>query len=69
MDESNKKSEIKREFSIDKIDNLDNTLLIIDEAHHLTKNEWGEAIMKIKRKSKNLRILLLTATPMKKLSR
>jgi hypothetical protein len=68
MDKSNKKSEIKREFSIDKIDNLDNTLLIIDEAHHITKNEWGDALMKIRKKSKNLRILLLSATPMKNLA-
>ena len=58
---------VEREISIDKIENLDNTLLIIDEAHSMTDNEWGLALEEIIKKSKNLRILLLTATPMKNL--
>ena len=59
--------EIEREVAIDKIDSLNNTLLIIDEAHNLTGNEYGDAVKKIILNSKNLRVLLLTATPMKNL--
>ena len=33
------KGKVEREFSIDKIESLDNTVLIIDEAHNITKNE------------------------------
>jgi hypothetical protein len=62
------KGKVEREYSIDKIESLDNTLLIIDEAHNITKNEWGDAVKYIIRKSKNLRVLLLTATPMKNLA-
>lgn len=61
--------EYERDISIDRIYNLDNSLLIIDEAHNLTGggtgNEYGHAVRKIINNSKNLRILLLTATPMK----
>ncbi len=64
----NEEGEIERDISIDKIDNLDNTLLIVDEAHNFTGNEHGEALKKIIKKSKNLRLLLLTATPMKNLA-
>ena len=60
--------EIERDISVDKIDSLDNTLLIIDEAHNFTGNEHGEALKRIIKKSKNLRLLLLTATPMKNLA-
>lgn len=59
--------EIEREVAIDKIDSLNNTLLIIDEAHNLTGNEYGDAVKKIIQNSKNLRVILLTATPMKNL--
>lgn len=54
--------------SIDRIDNLNNTLIIIDEAHHLTDNDIGEALLKVINNSVNLKILLLTATPMKNLA-
>ena len=57
-----------RDMSMDRIYRLDNTLLIVDEAHHLTANGYGDAVMKIKEESKNLKILLLTATPMKNLA-
>ena len=43
--------EIERDISIDKIDNLDNTLLIVDEAHNFTGNEHGDALKKIIKKS------------------
>jgi superfamily II DNA or RNA helicase len=60
--------EIEREQVVDRITNLDNTLLIADEAHNLTGNEYGLALMKIKERSKNLRIILLSGTPMKNLA-
>ena len=68
---SNKKSyrkdtegNFERDISIDKIDSLNNTLLIIDEAHNITDNEYGNAVQKIIENSSNLKIILLTATPM-----
>jgi len=60
----NEEGEIERELVIDKINNMSNSLLIIDEAHNLTGNEWGEALKKIIKESENLRVILLTATPM-----
>lgn len=57
--------EFEREIIIDKIENLDNSLLIIDEAHKVTNNDYGNAINIIKKKSKNLRIVALSATPTK----
>ena len=60
--------EYERDISIDRIYNLNNTLIICDEAHWLTGNYYGEALMKIIKKSTNLKILLLTATPMKNLA-
>lgn len=60
--------EYERDISIDRIYNLDNSLLIIDEAHNLTGNEYGDAVKHMIKNSKNLRIVLLTATPMKNLA-
>ena len=60
--------EYERDISVDRIYNLDNTLLISDEAHNLTGNEYGDAVRKIIQNSKNLRIVLLSATPMKNLA-
>uniref|UniRef100_A0A6C0LTB3 Helicase ATP-binding domain-containing protein n=1 Tax=viral metagenome TaxID=1070528 RepID=A0A6C0LTB3_9ZZZZ len=60
--------EYERDLSTDRIYNLDNTLLIVDEAHNLTGNEYGDAVKKIIEISKNLRIVLLSATPMKNLA-
>ena len=57
--------EYERDVSSDRIYNLDNTLLIIDEAHNMTGNGQGYAVKKIIEDSKNLRIVLLSATPMK----
>jgi len=57
-------TEYNRNYSADRIYHLDNTLLIIDEAHNLTDNGRGKAVIKIREKSKNLKIVLLTATPM-----
>ncbi|MEM3062068.1 MAG: DEAD/DEAH box helicase family protein [Nitrososphaerota archaeon] len=60
--------EYERDISVDRIYNLDNTLLIVDEAHNLTDNEYGAAVRKIIDNSKNLRVVLLSATPMKNLA-
>ena len=60
--------EIERELVVDRISNMDNSIIIVDEAHNLTGNEYGEALMKIKKVSKNLKIILLSATPMKNLA-
>lgn len=63
----NEEGEIERDLSINKIDNLNNTVLIIDEAHNFTNNEHGDALKLLIKKSKNLRLILLSATPMKNL--
>jgi intein/homing endonuclease len=60
--------EYERDISIDRIYNLNNSLLIVDEAHNLTGNAYGDALMKIIRNSTNLRVVLMTATPMKNLA-
>ena len=54
-----------RNESINKIEKLDNTLLIIDEAHNITDNDYTNAIKKILYNSINLKLLLLTGTPMR----
>ena len=64
----NDEGDFERDIAIDKIENLNNTLLIVDEAHHLTDNDYGNAVKKIIANSKNLKVLLLTATPMKNLA-
>lgn len=56
--------EFEREIVVDRITNMDNALLIVDEAHNLSGNEYGEALKKIIKNSQNLRVVLLTATPM-----
>jgi len=57
--------DFERDISIDQIHNLNNTLLIVDEAHALIDNNHGEAIKKIMKNSHNLKLILMTATPMK----
>lgn len=59
--------EFERDIGMDILHNLNNTLIIVDEAHNLTGNAYGEALMKIIRNSSNLKVLLMTATPMKNL--
>jgi hypothetical protein len=59
--------EFERDIGMDILQNLNNSLIIVDEAHNLTGNTYGEALMKIIKNSTNLKILLLTATPMKNL--
>ena len=60
--------EYERDVSVDRIYSLDNSLIIADEAHNLTNNERGKAFKQIIEKSKNLRVVLLSATPMKNLA-
>jgi DNA polymerase III delta prime subunit len=60
----NIKGEFEREIVIDKIININNSVIIVDEAHNITSNEFGEALKKIIINSENLRVILLTATPM-----
>ena len=60
-----KEGEYERELAVDHIDNLDNGLLIIDEAHNVTENDYGRSVSAIINRSKNLRVVLLTATPNK----
>ena len=59
-----KVGEYEREFHTSRITELNNTLLIVDEAHNLLGSNIGEALEYIIRHSVNLKILLLTATPM-----
>ena len=59
------KGEFERDIAVDRIYNLNNSIIIIDEAHNLTGNAYGEALLKVIKASKNLRVVLLTATPMK----
>ena len=59
--------DFERDVSTDKLENLDNTILIVDEVHNFTGNEHGEALKMMIKKSKNLRLILLSATPMKNL--
>lgn len=60
--------EFERDVAIDRIFNLNNSLLIVDEAHNITGNEYGDAVMKIIKSSINLKVVLLSATPMKNLA-
>jgi hypothetical protein len=57
--------EVERDRSVEHIDSLNNTLLIVDEAHNVTKNQYGDALKAIVANSKNLKIVLLSATPAK----
>jgi len=64
----NNEGEIERELVVERITNMNNAILIVDEAHNLTGNEYGEALKKIIKESENLRVILLSATPMKNLA-
>lgn len=60
--------EFERDIAVDRIYNLNNSLIIIDEAHNLTGNAYGEALKNIIDNSTNLKVVLITATPMKNLA-
>lgn len=59
--------DFERDVAVDRIYNLNNSLVVIDEAHNLTGNAYGEALKTVKKNSTNMRIVLLSATPMKNL--
>lgn len=59
--------EFERDVAIDRIYNLNNTLVVIDEAHNLTGNTYGEALKYIIKNSTNLKVILMSGTPMKNL--
>ena len=64
------KGDFRRELAVDRITSLSNTIIIVDEAHNLTNNDEGKALEKIikNKNSKNLKVILMTATPMKNLA-
>jgi len=55
--------EIKRKMIKDPIKTLNNTVIIVDEAHNITNNDNYVALMTILKRSYNYRLVLLTATP------
>lgn len=57
--------EFLRDPSINRLYNLDNTALIVDEVHNFTGNSRGKALREIIKNSKNMKLVLLTGTPMK----
>lgn len=61
---------IIRDISVNRITSLSNTIIIVDEAHNISDNDYGKAIKKLvhSKASKNLRLVLLTATPMRNLA-
>lgn len=64
----NEEGEFDRDFAIDRLYNLNNSVVIIDEVHNLTGNAYGEALMHIKANSTNLKVVGLSATPIKNLA-
>jgi len=59
--------EFERDIAIDRIYNMNNSVIIVDEAHNLTGNAYGAALDKIIKNSINLKTILMSATPMKNL--
>lgn len=64
----NEDGDFERDIAVDRIYNLNNSLIIVDEAHNLTGNAYGEALKTIINNSVNLKLVLLSATPMKNLA-
>lgn len=60
----NEEGEFERDVAVDKLVSLDNSLIIVDEAHNITGNSYGDALKMIIKNSVNLKVVLLTATPM-----
>jgi len=59
--------DFERDIAIDRIYNLNNSVIIVDEAHNLTGNAYGKALQKVIKNSINLKTVLMSATPMKNL--
>lgn len=60
--------EFERDISVDRIYNLNNTVIVVDEAHNLTGNAYGDALTHIIENSINLKLVLMSGTPMKNLA-
>lgn len=60
----NEEGEFERDIAVDKLISLDNSVIMVDEAHNITGNSYGEALKMIIKNSVNLKVVLLTATPM-----
>lgn len=54
-----------RNSPIEPIENLNNTVIIVDEAHNIANNDIYIALRTILSKSYNYRLVLLTATPLR----
>lgn len=55
---------VRRKITRDKISSLNNTVIIVDEAHNIFGNDAYDALLHVLSKSYNYRLILLTATPM-----
>ena len=55
---------IQRKAGKNMLTDLNNTVVIVDEAHNITNNDVYIALHKILSKSYNTRLVLLTATPL-----
>lgn len=64
----NEEGEFERDIAVDRIYNLNNTLIVVDEAHNLTENNYGAALSHVIKNSSNLKVVLMSATPMKNLA-
>jgi superfamily II DNA or RNA helicase len=66
----NNKGKFKRNIAVNPITFLANTLIVVDEAHNLTNNNIGKSLQKVLNdpRSVNLKLVLLTATPMNNIS-
>lgn len=58
-----KNGQIVRKLSKDRITDLSNSVIIVDEAHNITNTDTYHALYKILQNSTNTRLVLLTATP------
>jgi hypothetical protein len=59
--------DFERDVAVDRIYNLNNSVIVIDEVHNLTGNGYGKALKHIIDNSINLKVVMLSATPMKNL--
>jgi superfamily II DNA or RNA helicase len=59
-----KDGKVQRRFITEPLKNLNNTVIIVDEAHNLTNNDTYIALKQVLSNSYNYRLILLTATPM-----
>ena len=60
----NNEKKMNRTEHSNPIQNLNNSVIIIDEVHNITNNDAYHALVKVLKNSFNYRLILLTATPM-----